>query len=144
MAVGENEDADTRTLGCDPIEVLALSGHGSPAWPPAYSLRASLIKEGTERSESEQMSCTVYPWALADFDSVVSRFGHDRCAPAEWECVDGWYNPLQRCWQPVMYKFGDIAWLKRDRWQHERLLHSREQEKNRRSSHKGSTLTPCP
>jgi hypothetical protein len=36
--------------------------------------------------------------------------------------VDGWYNPLQRWWRPVTYEIGDIAWQKRDRRPHERVL----------------------
>ena len=29
--------------------------------------------------------CRVYSWSFADFDGVVSCFGHDRGPPAEWD-----------------------------------------------------------
>lgn len=29
--------------------------------------------------------CGVYSWSFAYFDGVVSSFGHDRGAPAEWD-----------------------------------------------------------
>ena len=29
--------------------------------------------------------CRVYSWSFADFYGVVSGFGHDRGAPAEWD-----------------------------------------------------------
>src|ERR1700747_2813366 len=47
--------------------------------------------------------------------------------------LDGWYSSLQRYWWPVTCEFVDIAWQRRDKWPHERVLRGHNRDIQRTS-----------